>query len=95
MARPRKDLDCCSALPSWPDQPEIAEAADVSLQFSGHAHLGRFWPWSWMTRRFYRQFGYGLSRIGKMQILLRAQQEPEDRPFRLGPNPEIAVLPFQ
>src|SRR4030088_3171029 len=50
-----------------PDRPEIAEAAGISLQLSGHTHLGQFIPWSWMARRMYRQFVYGLSRIGKMK----------------------------
>src|SRR5215470_18819851 len=49
-----------------PDYPHVAEAAGVSLQLSGHTHLGQFIPWSWMARRVYRQFVYGLSRIGKM-----------------------------
>src|ERR1700722_14150690 len=49
-----------------PDHPEVAEAAGVSLQLSGHTHLGQFIPWSWMARRIYHQFVYGLSRIGKM-----------------------------
>src|SRR6266436_7224715 len=48
------------------DHPEIAEAAGVSLQLSGHTHLGQFIPWSWMARRIYRQFVYGLSRIPKL-----------------------------
>src|SRR4029077_6100543 len=30
-----------------PDHPEVAEAAGVSLQLSGHTHLGQFIPWSW------------------------------------------------
>src|SRR5580700_11089124 len=51
-----------------PDHPEVAEAAGVSLQLSGHTHLGQFVPWSWMARRVYRQFVYGLSRIGNMQV---------------------------
>src|SRR5882724_5996533 len=51
-----------------PDHPEVAEAAGVSLQLSGHTHLGQFIPWSWFARKMYRQFVYGLSRIGKMQV---------------------------
>src|SRR3982074_869091 len=51
--------------PHGSDHPEIAEAAGVSLQLSGHTHLGQFIPWSWMARRIYRQFVYGLSRIRK------------------------------
>ena len=43
-----------------PDHPEIAEAAGVSLQLSGHTHVGQFIPWSCIARRIYRQFVYGL-----------------------------------
>ena len=78
-----------------PDYPEIAEAAGVSLQLSGHTHLGQFIPWSWMSRRIYRQFVYGLSRIGKMQVFTSSGAGTWGPPLRLGSNPEIVVLEFQ
>jgi len=53
----RLDRDRASILLTHaPDHPEIAEAAGISLQLSGHTHLGQFIPWSWMARRIYRQF---------------------------------------
>ena len=78
-----------------PDYPEIAEAAGVSLQLSGHTHLGQFIPWSWIARRIYRQFVYGLSRIGKMQVLTSSGAGTWGPPLRLGSNPEIVVLQFE
>ena len=78
-----------------PDHPEIAEAAGVSLQLSGHTHLGQFIPWSWMARRMYRQFVYGLSRIGKMQVFTSSGAGTWGPPLRLGSNPEIVVLHFE
>ncbi len=78
-----------------PDHPEIAEAAGVSLQLSGHTHLGQFIPWSWMARRIYRQFVYGLSRIGKMQVFTSSGAGTWGPPLRLGSNPEIVVLRFE
>jgi uncharacterized protein len=78
-----------------PDHPEIAEAAGVSLQLSGHTHLGQFIPWSWMARRIYRQFVYGLSRIGKMQVFTSSGAGTWGPPLRLGSNPEIVLLEFQ
>jgi uncharacterized protein len=78
-----------------PDHPEIAEAAGVSLQLSGHTHLGQFWPWSWMARRIYRQFVYGLSRIGKMQVFTSSGAGTWGPPLRLGSNPEIVMLQFE
>jgi predicted MPP superfamily phosphohydrolase len=78
-----------------PDHPEIAEAAGVSLQLSGHTHLGQFIPWSWMARRIYRQFVYGLSRIGKMQVFTSSGAGTWGPPLRLGSNSEIVVLHFE
>jgi predicted MPP superfamily phosphohydrolase len=78
-----------------PDRPEIAEAAGVSLQLSGHTHMGQFIPWSWMARRMYRQFVYGLSQIGKMQVFTSSGAGTWGPPLRLGSNPEIVVLEFQ
>jgi len=92
----RLDRDRASILLTHaPDHPEIAEAAGVSLQLSGHTHLGQFIPWSWMARRIYRQFVYGLSRIGKMQIFTSSGAGTWGPPLRLGSNPEIVMLEFQ
>ena len=78
-----------------PDHPQVAEAAGVSLQLSGHTHVGQFPPWSWMARRIYRQFVYGLSRIGKMQVFTSSGAGTWGPPLRLGSNPEIVVLQFE
>lgn len=78
-----------------PDHPEIAEAAGVSLQLSGHTHLGQFIPWSWIARKIYRQFVYGLSRIGKMQVFTSSGAGTWGPPLRLGSSSEIVVLQFE
>src|ERR1700723_1671115 len=92
----RLDRDRASILLTHaPDHPEVAEAAGVSLQLSGHTHLGQFVPWSWMARRVYRQFVYGLSRIGKMQVFTSSGAGTWGPPLRLGSNPEIVVLEFE
>lgn len=92
----RLDRDRASILLTHaPDHPEIAEAAGVSLQLSGHTHLGQFIPWSWMARRVYRQFVYGLSRIGGMQVFTSSGAGTWGPPLRFGSNPEIVMLQFQ
>lgn len=78
-----------------PDDPLAAEAHGFSLQLSGHTHLGQFIPWSWMARRMYRQFVYGLSRIGKMQVFTSSGAGTWGPPLRLGSNPEIVMLEFE
>jgi uncharacterized protein len=78
-----------------PDHPQVAEAAGIDLQLSGHTHLGQFIPWSWIARRVYRQFVYGLSRIGEMQVFTSSGAGTWGPPLRLGSNPEIVVLHFE
>ena len=78
-----------------PDRPEVAEAAGVSLQLSGHTHVGQFIPWNWMARRIYRQFVYGLSRIGEMQVFTSSGAGTWGPPLRLGSNPEIVMIEFE
>ena len=78
-----------------PDRPAIAEAAGISLQLSGHTHLGQFVPWSWMARRIYGQFVYGLSQIGKMQVFTSSGAGTWGPPLRLGSNPEIVMLELE
>ncbi|HZR64020.1 MAG TPA: metallophosphoesterase [Terriglobales bacterium] len=92
----RPDPDRASILLTHaPDHPEIAEAAGFSLQLSGHTHLGQFIPWSWIARRIYKQFVYGLSWIGKMQVFTSSGAGTWGPPLRLGSNPEIVMLQFE
>src|SRR5580658_9824532 len=96
LQRLRLDRDRASILlVHAPDHPEVAEAAGVSLQLSGHTHLGQFIPWSWFARRMYRQFVYGLSHIGKMQVFTSSGAGTWGPPLRLGSNPEIVMLQFE
>jgi predicted MPP superfamily phosphohydrolase len=92
----RLDRDRASILLTHaPDYPAVAEAAGISLQLSGHTHVGQFIPWSWIARRIYRQFVYGLSRIGAMQIFTSSGAGTWGPPLRLGSNPEIVLLQFE
>jgi predicted MPP superfamily phosphohydrolase len=78
-----------------PDRPHIAEEAGISLQVSGHTHVGQFFPWTWVARRIYRQFAYGLSRIGKMQVYTSSGAGTWGPPLRLGSSPEIVLFQFE
>ncbi len=78
-----------------PDRPHVAEEAGISLQVSGHTHVGQFFPWTWVARRIYRQFAYGLSRIGKMQVYTSSGAGTWGPPLRLGSSPEIVLFQFE
>ncbi len=78
-----------------PDHAAIAEAAGFSLQLCGHTHLGQFIPFTWIVRRIYGRFAYGLSRIGKMQAFTSSGAGTWGPPLRLGSNPEIVVFQLE
>jgi uncharacterized protein len=78
-----------------PNHPEVAEAAGFSLQLCGHTHLGQYIPFTWIVRRIYGQFAYGLSRIGNMQAYTSSGAGTWGPPLRLGSNPEIVILQFE
>lgn len=78
-----------------PDHPAVAEAAGISLQLSGHTHLGQFIPWTWIARRIYGKFVYGLSQIGGLQVYTSSGAGTWGPPLRLGSNPEIVILQLE
>lgn len=75
-----------------PDHPDIVEAAGFSLQLCGHTHLGQYIPFTWIVRRIYGQFAYGLSRIGNMLTYTSSGAGTWGPPLRLGSNPEVVIL---
>ena len=78
-----------------PDQLGVAEAAGITLQVSGHTHLGQFVPWSWLARRIYRRFVYGLHHVGKMLVYTSSGAGTWGPPLRVGSSPEIVLFEFE
>ncbi|HKT47236.1 MAG TPA: metallophosphoesterase [Candidatus Acidoferrales bacterium] len=78
-----------------PDRPGIAAEAGISLQLSGHTHLGQFVPWTWFAKRMYRQYVYGLHRWGQMQIYTSSGAGTWGPPLRVGSQPEIVVFQLE
>src|SRR5579859_6196176 len=78
-----------------PDQLAVAERAGISLQFSGHTHRGQFFPWTWLTKRMYKQFAYGLQRFGQMLVYTSSGAGTWGPPLRVCSNPEIVLIQFE
>ncbi|HEY6905787.1 MAG TPA: metallophosphoesterase [Candidatus Acidoferrales bacterium] len=78
-----------------PHALNVAEAAGISLQLSGHTHGGQFWPFTWITRRIYRSYVHGLNRFGKMLVFTTWGAGTWGPPLRLGTNPEIVLIQFE
>jgi predicted MPP superfamily phosphohydrolase len=73
----------------------IAEKAGISLQVSGHTHGGQIFPFTWFTRRIFRDYTYGLNRFGKLQIYTTYGAGTWGPPMRVGTRPEIVMLEFE
>lgn len=78
-----------------PDQVGVAEAAGIGLQVSGHTHLGQFVPWTWFARRIYRDFVYGLNKVGEMFVYTSSGAGTWGPPLRVGSSPEIVLIEFE
>ncbi len=78
-----------------PSKLSIVEQAGVSLQLSGHTHGGQIFPFTWITRRVFGPFTYGLHRFGVLQVYTSSGCGTWGPPMRVGSHPEIVVLEFK
>jgi predicted MPP superfamily phosphohydrolase len=73
----------------------IAEKESVSLQLSGHTHGGQLFPFTWLIRRVFREYAYGLNRFGSLMIYTSSGCGTWGPPMRVGARPEIALIEFE
>ncbi|MBS1840539.1 MAG: metallophosphoesterase [Acidobacteria bacterium] len=78
-----------------PDHPEIAAEAGIGLQLAGHTHLGQFFPFTWIAKRIYGQFTYGLSRLGPTLFYTSSGAGLWGPPLRIGSQSEIVQIKFE
>jgi predicted MPP superfamily phosphohydrolase len=75
-----------------PENLRIAEEEGISLQLSGHTHLGQLWPWNLLVRRIYGNFAYGLQRLDRLQVYTSSGVGTWGPPLRVGTRSEIVLL---
>jgi hypothetical protein len=78
-----------------PSRLPIVEGAGISLQLSGHTHVGQLFPFNWLTRRVFGKFTYGLQRFGALQVYTSSGAGTWGPPMRVGTYPEIVLLEFE
>jgi len=78
-----------------PSRLPLAEQAGVSLQLSGHTHGGQLFPFTWLTRRVFGKFTYGLQRFGGLQVYTSSGVGTWGPPMRVGTHPEIVLFQFE
>ncbi len=77
-----------------PNRLPIVEQAGVSLLLSGHTHKGQVFPFTWITRRAFGEFTYGLQRFGGLQVYTSSGAGTWGPPLRIGTHSEIVLLTF-
>ena len=78
-----------------PNRLPIIEQAGVSLMLCGHTHGGQVFPFSWITRRAFGKFTYGLQAFGALQVLTSSGIGTWGPPMRVGTAPEAVLLTFE
>ena len=78
-----------------PNRLPIVEQAGISLQLSGHTHGGQIFPFTWLTRRAFGKFTYGLQRFGALQVYTSSGAGTWGPPMRVGSSSEVALLTFE
>jgi predicted MPP superfamily phosphohydrolase len=78
-----------------PHRLPIVEQAGVSLQLSGHTHGGQVFPFTWLTRRAFGKFTYGLQRFGALQVFTSSGAGTWGPPMRVGTHAEMVLLQFE
>jgi predicted MPP superfamily phosphohydrolase len=78
-----------------PSRLPIVEQAGFSLQISGHTHSGQLFPFTWLTRRAYGRFTYGLQHFGALTVYTSSGVGSWGPPMRVGTHPEAVLLTFE
>ncbi len=77
-----------------PSNLDVAEAAGISFDLSGHTHHGQIFPLMLFTRQIYKGLDYGLKQLGKMQVFTSSGVGTWGSPLRLGTKSEIVLIEF-
>ena len=77
-----------------PSDLDVAEAAGISLDLSGHTHHGQIFPLMFFTRQIYKGLDYGLKRLDALQVFTSSGVGTWGSPLRLGTKSEIVLIEF-
>jgi predicted MPP superfamily phosphohydrolase len=78
-----------------PSHIDAAESEGISLQVSGHTHMGQVFPLNFITKSVYKNFNYKLKRLGNTQVYTTSGAGTWGPPQRVGTNSEIVVITLE
>ena len=77
-----------------PKDLDVAEAAGVSFQISGHTHNGQQWPFNYLANMAYKGYGYGQKMYKTMEVYVSSGIGGWGPPVRVGSDCEIVAITF-
>lgn len=77
-----------------PTALKAAQEMEVDLVVCGHTHAGQLPPVTWIARRLYGKFNYGLHKKGETQVLTSSGVGTWGPPIRFGSRSEIVYITF-
>ncbi len=77
-----------------PENLQVASAAGISLQMSGHTHNGQMWPFGYIAAMVHNGFSYGLKSFKNTQIFISSGTGTWGPPMRVGTDNEIVLCTF-
>jgi predicted MPP superfamily phosphohydrolase len=78
-----------------PKDLNIAQAAGISFQISGHTHDAQMWPLNYIGQFVHSGFAYGFKRFKDMQVYTSSGTGTWGPPMRVGTDSEIVFLTFE
>ncbi|MBI5038673.1 MAG: metallophosphoesterase [Nitrospirae bacterium] len=69
-----------------------AKELGINLQLSGHTHQGQLFPFTYVAKRIYQGYEYGLHKDGDFSIYTTSGVGTWGPPMRTGTTPEIVVI---
>lgn len=77
-----------------PTNLDIASAAGIALQISGHTHVAQMTPFTYITKAVYNGFDYGIHQYKNMEVITSSGVGTWGPPLRVGTKSEIVRITF-
>jgi predicted MPP superfamily phosphohydrolase len=68
------------------------ESKNFDLVVSGYTHNGQMWPGSYIAKKIFKEFSYGLNFLNKMAVVTTSGTGTWGPPQRIGTRSEIVVI---
>lgn len=72
-----------------------AKELGINLQLSGHTHQGQMIPFTWLTKKIFNSYHYGLNKIDDFYIYTSSGAATWGPPMRSGSRSEVVIITLE